>query len=155
LPLADITLVLGQWSDPVAVRALLDARLRRLEGGLTDARRELSRVHAMLDDAENPMPGTATQLHVPAADLAAALDAVRFAVGRHSELPVLGGVLLEVEDAVLRLVATDRYRLAVAEAAVREAAGPPVRVMAPARLVDEARARWPTGARRYSPSPRR
>jgi DNA-binding transcriptional MerR regulator len=138
LPLAEISLVLRHWSEPDVVRGLLDAHLRRLEAGLTDARRELSRVHALLDHEENLMTG-ATYLTLARADLAAGLDAVRFAVGHDPELPVLGGVLFEVEAAVLRLVATDRYRLAVAAVAVDQVDGPPRRVLAPAAFVDQAR----------------
>ena len=121
------------------VRRLLDAHLRRLEAGLIDARRELSQVHALLDQKENLMTGT-THLTVTRAALAAGLDAVRFAIGHDPELPVLGGVLFEVEEAVLRLVATDRYRLAVATAPVTRLDGPPRRVLAPTAFVDQARA---------------
>jgi DNA polymerase-3 subunit beta len=138
MPLADINKVLANRSDPGSVRALLDAHLRRLEDGLADARRELSRVHALLDREENPM--TTTRLTVAAADLAAAIDAVRFAVGTDPELPVLGGILFETDADGLRLVATDRYRLAVAAATVRESTGPAARVLVPAGLVNRARA---------------
>ncbi|RKR87524.1 MerR-like DNA binding protein [Micromonospora pisi] len=139
LPLAEISLVLRHWSEPPVVRRLLDAHLRRLEAGLTDARRELSRVHALLDHEENLMTGS-THLTLTRAELAASLDAVRFAVGHDAELPVLGSVLFEVEESVLRLVATDRYRLAVATATPREVDGAPCRVLAPVAFVDQSRA---------------
>lgn len=141
MPLAEIALVLGQRSDPAAVRRLLDMHLRRLEGGLADARRELSRVHALLDSEEKPMtvPRTATDVALACADLAAALDCVRFAVSNDPQLPVLGGVLLEVDDAAMRLVATDRYRLAVSEARIRNVVGPRVSMVVPAELLDRAR----------------
>jgi DNA polymerase III sliding clamp (beta) subunit (PCNA family) len=147
MPLAEIALVLGQRSDLVAVRRLLDTHLRRLEDGLADARRELSRVHALLDHEENPMtvPRTTTRVSLAGAELAAALDSVRFAVGTDPELPVLGGVLLEVEEAALRLVATDRYRLAVSEARVGNVVGPRVSTVAPAELLDRARALLESG----------
>jgi DNA polymerase III sliding clamp (beta) subunit (PCNA family) len=45
--------------------------------------------------------------------LAAALGQVLFAAAAQAELPALTGVLLETKDDSLRLVATDRYRLAV------------------------------------------
>jgi DNA polymerase III sliding clamp (beta) subunit (PCNA family) len=141
MPLAEIALVLGQRSDPAAVRRLLDTHLRRLEDGLADARRELSRVHALLDNEEIPMtvPRPATQVTLACADLAAALACVRFAVSNDPELPVLGGVLLDVDDAAMRLVATDRYRLAVAEARFRNVVGPRVSMVAPVELLDRAR----------------
>jgi len=142
MPLAEIALVLRHRSDAAAVRRLLDIHLRRLEDGLADARRELSRVHALLDHEENPMTfaRNPTRVTLVGADLAAAVDCVRFAVSIDPELPMLGGVLIEVEDAVLRLIATDRYRLAVAEARVGYVAGPPVTAVAPADLLDRARA---------------
>jgi|GEM_PF-3228447 len=51
---------------------------------------------------------------VPGPELAAAWRAVRFAVGVDPDLPVLGGVLFDVGRDTLTLVATDRYRLALA-----------------------------------------
>ncbi|MEU7902807.1 MerR family transcriptional regulator [Actinoplanes sp. NPDC049118] len=135
MPVADITRAVSELTDPPAVRKLLDEHLRRLEDGLADARRELSRVHALLDLQET----TLTRITLPAAALAAALDAVRFAASTDPDLPILGGVLLETEAAALRMVTTDRYRLAVAEAAAG-VSGPPARLVAPLPFVDELRA---------------
>jgi DNA polymerase-3 subunit beta len=135
MPVAAITSAVAQLRDPSAVRRLLDEHLRRLEDGLTDARRELSRVHALLDAQEHAM----TRITLSTAALAAALDAVRFAVCTDPDLPVLGGVLFETEPAALTLVATDRYRLAVAEAAAG-ITGAPARLVAPLPFVDELRA---------------
>ncbi|MFK3981851.1 MerR family transcriptional regulator [Micromonospora sp. NPDC050397] len=138
LPLAEISLVLRHWSEPELVRRLLDTHLRRLAAGLDDARRELARVHALLDREANPMAGD-THLTLSGADLAAGLETVRFAVGHDPELPVLGSVLFEVEESVLRLVATDRYRLAAAAATPVRVDGPARRVLAPVNFVDQAR----------------
>lgn len=103
MPLADVRgLLAGASPGPV-----LDAHLRRLEDGLADARRELSAVRALLDPGD-PMP-----LTLPAPAFAAAFDAVRYAVGADPERPVLGCVLVERDGETVRLVATDRYRLAV------------------------------------------
>lgn len=135
MPVAEITSAVAQLTDPPAVRRLLDEHLRRLENGLADARRELSRVHSLLDLQEHAM----TRITLPAADLAAALDAVRFAACTDPELPVLAGMLFETEPAALTLVATDRYRLAVAEAAAT-ITGAPARLVAPLPFVDELRA---------------
>ncbi|HEX8629963.1 MAG TPA: MerR family transcriptional regulator [Catenuloplanes sp.] len=140
MPLADISRVLDQLGDPDAVRRLLDAHLRRLEDGLTDARRELSRVHALLDSEEIVMSVNPTRITIAGSDLAAALDAVRFAVGDDPDLPALHGVLIEVESSGLHLVATDRYRLAVSRAPLAQVDGPPVRVIAPASFIDQVRA---------------
>lgn len=134
MPVAAITRAVAELRDPPAVRRLLDEHLRRLEDGLADARRELSRVHALLDLQETTM----TRISLPAAALAAALDAVRFAASTDPELPMLAGVLFETGTAGLTVVATDRYRLAVAEAAAG-VSGPPARLMAPLPFVDELR----------------
>jgi hypothetical protein len=120
MPLADIRLVLA-GADTDLVRGLRQAHLRLLELGLSDARGKFSTLRALLDRRETDFMTslhTATitaRLSVPSPELAAALDAVRFAAGTHAELPMLGGILFDVEDKVIRLVATDRYRMAVAQ----------------------------------------
>ncbi|MEU8155641.1 MerR family transcriptional regulator [Micromonospora sp. NPDC048986] len=121
-------------AEPAVVHKLLDAHLRRLADGLSDARREVDRLRALVD----PAPPTATTLLVAPAALAAALDAVRFAVGVDRELPMLAGVLFDVEADGVRLVATDRYRLALARAGA-DVDGPPVRVFVPVALADQLR----------------
>ncbi|MFD5647967.1 MerR family transcriptional regulator [Streptomyces sp. NPDC127039] len=146
LPLADIRLVLAGWSgaDAGLVRGLLQAHLRRLERGLAEARSEFSTLEALLDHRENPMtasPRTGTvRLSLPAPALADALDAVRFAAGGDPELPVLGGVLFDVEGDALHVVATDRYRMAVARLAAVGHGGAREQVVVPAPLVDAMRA---------------
>ncbi|MEY9968632.1 DNA-binding transcriptional MerR regulator [Streptacidiphilus sp. MAP12-16] len=151
MPLADIRLVLAGWSsdDTTLVRKLLDAHLLRLENGLDNARRELSTVRELLALRENPMNDTrptALRLSLAASELAAALDAVRFAVSSDPELPMLAGVLFDIdaEEAAgnaLRLVATDRYRLAVSRATVRPGGSlVSKRVIVPTALADAMRA---------------
>ena len=132
MPVAGIVAVLG--ADRATAHDLLDRHLRRLEDGLADARRELSRVHALLDTQEYPM----TTVTLSLAALAAALESVRFAVGSDPELPMLAGVLVEAEAGGVTFVATDRYRMAVH----REPAtvdGPATRVIAPVSWVDRLR----------------
>ncbi|MFD9130008.1 MerR family transcriptional regulator [Kitasatospora sp. NPDC059571] len=141
MPLAGIARVLR--GGPDEARAELDAHLRRLEDGLADARRELSTVRTLLELREYPMAETRpTRLTVPAAELAAALDAVRFAVPPAAGAPpALAGVLFDgTGDGVLRLVATDRYRLAVSELRPSGTQGPAPEVVAPAAFVDALRA---------------
>lgn len=145
MPLADIRLVLAGWAgaDTDLVRGLLQAHLRRLELGLSDARSEFSTLQALLDRRENPMTSlrTATvRLSVPAPELAASLDAVRFAASTDPELPVLGGILFDIEGGELRVVATDRYRMAVAHAGTTGYGGPRVEVVVPLPLADAMRA---------------
>ncbi|MCP9985604.1 MerR family transcriptional regulator [Streptomyces sudanensis] len=147
MPLADIRLVLAGWSneDTDLVRGLLQAHLRRLERGLADARGEFSTLRALLDDRENPMASPRTtagtaRLTVPAPELAAALDAVRFAAGSDPELPMLDAVLFDAEGDGLRVVATDRYRMAVARAGTAGHGGPRVQALVPVPLADAMRA---------------
>ncbi|MFF2143844.1 MerR family transcriptional regulator [Kitasatospora sp. NPDC058190] len=147
LPLAGIRAVLGADPGSVEARRVLDAHLHRLEDGLADARRELSLIHAMIDQREQPMTTTSTEtcLTVPADGLAAALDAVRFAVCGDPELPSLAGVLFEPDGQVLRLVATDRYRLALAEVPATDAPEQPTAgTIVPTPLADALRALLPT-----------
>ena len=154
MPVADITAAVRALADPRAVRPMLDRHLRRLEDGLADARRELSRAYALLDQEVS-----VTRVILPAAALAAAVNAVRFAArpvrgaagagnetagsgkaapaesGEDVDVAALSGILFEVGDDTLTLVATDRFRLAVATTpAVVD--GPPVLVIVPLALVD-------------------
>jgi DNA-binding transcriptional MerR regulator len=145
MPLADIRLALAGWSsaDTDLVRSLLQAHLRRLELALSDARSEFSTVRALLECRENSMTVHSTaslRLTVSAPDLAAALDAVRFAASTDPELPMLGGVLFDIEGDSLHVVATDRYRMALAHAGTTGYGGPRVQVILPSPLVDAKRA---------------
>ncbi|WP_417568513.1 MerR family transcriptional regulator [Micromonospora harpali] len=135
MPLAEIAAAVRHRAEPAVVGRLFDAHLRRLEDGLADARRELSRVRALIDHEEHPMT---TRLVLSRVDLAAAIDAVRFAVGTDPELPVLSGVLFDVAADGVRLVATDRHRMAVARVP-GAVDGPARRLLAPVALVDAVR----------------
>jgi DNA-binding transcriptional MerR regulator len=146
MPLTDIRLVLAAWAatDTNLVRGLLEAHLRRLELGLSEARSEFSALRALLDYREtrpmtSPHPMT-VRLSVPAAELTAALDAVRFAAGTDPKLPMLGGILIDCEEDTLRLVATDRYRMAVARVRTTGYDGPRTQVVVPLPLADAMRA---------------
>jgi DNA-binding transcriptional MerR regulator len=153
MPLPDIRLVLASWSgaDADLVHALLDAHLSRLEQRLTDARSEFSAFRAVLDHRERVMTSlraataadtaaAAVQLTIASAELAAALDAVRFAVSTDPELPTLRGVLFDIDGEDLHVVATDRYRLAVARAGTAGHGAGRVQVVVPAPLTDAVRA---------------
>ncbi|MDO8144056.1 MerR family transcriptional regulator [Isoptericola sp. 178] len=105
LPLADIKAVL---EDPARAVPVLDAHLARLEAGLADARREISIVHHLLENPEIAM----NRCTLPTHDLVRALHEVRYAVSDDPDEPRLNGVYLDSEDGRLRVVATDRYRLA-------------------------------------------
>lgn len=145
MPLADIRLVLAGWSsaDTDLVRTLLEAHLRRLEQGLSHARSEFSALRALLDHRENLMTSlhiATVRLSLAAPELAAALDAVRFAASGDPELPMLCGLLFDIEGEGLHVVATDRYRMAVAQAGVAGREGSRVQVVVPTPLADAMRA---------------
>ncbi|MET9410012.1 MerR family transcriptional regulator [Streptomyces sp. NPDC002935] len=145
MPLADIRLVLAGWSsaDTDLVLKLLQTHVRRLESGLSDARGEFSTLRALLERREKPMSlprTTAVRLAVSAPELAAALDAVRFAAGTDPELPMLGGVLFDIDGETLHVVATDRFRMAVAQVGTGGYAGPRAQVIVPSPLADAMRA---------------
>lgn len=126
MPVADICRVIA--TDPVTARRVVDAHHRRLKAELATATAHLADVRELL--------AATTSLTVGAAELRAALRSVRHAVGDHSSWLALRGVLFDVDDAVLRLVATDRHRLAVNALPVTGVEGPPVRVIVPVAVVD-------------------
>ncbi|MGV9268934.1 DNA polymerase III subunit beta family protein [Kitasatospora sp. NPDC003701] len=159
LPLADIRAVLGAEPGSGAARRVVDAHLRRLEAGLADARRELSLIRTLIDQRENPVTAAPVSrtFTVPARELAEALGAVRFAVGIDPELPVLSGVLFDLDGGLLRLVATDRYRMALAEVPLVDVPAPEgpsadapdaIAAIVPTALVDGMRALLGSGAAR-------
>jgi DNA polymerase-3 subunit beta len=70
---------------------------------------------------------------------AEAVGQVAVAAGRDDTLPMLTGVRLEIEDDLITLAATDRYRLAVREFAWRpETPGVSAAVLVPARTLADA-----------------
>lgn len=126
MPVADICHVIT--TDPVTARRVVDAHRRRLEA-------ELATASAHLADVQELLAAT-TSLTVDTAELRAALRSVRHAVGDDSSWRALRGVLFDVDGASLRLVATDRHRLAVSALPVTGVEGPPVRVIVPVAVVD-------------------
>ncbi|MBQ1051732.1 MerR family transcriptional regulator [Micromonospora sp. C51] len=133
LPVAEIARAVR--AEPLVVHRLLDAHLGRLADGLAEARHEVARIRRLLADDQPP---PATRLVLTGRALAAAVDAVRFAVGTDPALPGLAGVLLDVTDEGIRLVATDRHRMAVATAGAT-VRGPAVRALLPVAAVDRLR----------------
>lgn len=126
MPVADICHVIT--TDPVTARRVVDAHRRRLEAELATATAHLADVQELL--------AATTCLTVGAAELRAALRSVRHAVGDDSSWRALRGVLFDVDGAALRLVATDRHRLAVSALPVTGVEGPPARVIVPVTDVD-------------------
>ncbi|BCY14870.1 MerR family transcriptional regulator [Actinoplanes sp. L3-i22] len=135
MPVPEIAAAVRELGRPDLVRERLESHLSRLEAGLADARRELLRLHTLLDLEENLM----TRITLSASDLKAALAAVRFAATDPIPgAPFPGGVLFETGDGTLTLVTTDRYRLAVATAPAT-IEGPPARQYLPLAFADELR----------------
>ncbi|MFE7504192.1 MerR family transcriptional regulator [Promicromonospora sp. NPDC057488] len=126
MPVADIGRVIT--ADPVTARRVVDAHQRRLEAELAEATAQLTEARELL--------AVTTSLAVDAGALRSALRSVRHAVGEQAGWPALHGVLFDVGDAALRLVATDRHRLAVSALPVTGVEGPPVRVIVPVAVVD-------------------
>ncbi|MDV3220078.1 MerR family transcriptional regulator [Intrasporangium sp.] len=125
MPLSEVAVVLdlrarGSVGD---ARDVVVAHETRLEQGLQDARREIARTLDLLGDGEPTRHVT-----VSGHDLSRALRTVRFAVAQEpaEDLAVLAGVLVEAGPEGLRLVATDRYRLAVGVVEGARTIGPPL-----------------------------
>ncbi|WP_020668796.1 MerR family transcriptional regulator [Amycolatopsis nigrescens] len=115
-------------------RAVLLRRLRAAEVSLTDAvavldgsaeqaekvlrnhlrraREKSDTARAAIDELLRSVSGGRVSADVDGAELAGALRQVAPAVG-DGEVPALNGVLLELGDAEVRVVATDRYRLSL------------------------------------------
>ncbi|MGP8300479.1 MerR family transcriptional regulator [Streptomyces inhibens] len=113
LPLVDVAVVLDGPRD--AARDVLRAHLERTRRTADEAR---AVVEGFLREAAGAAErrGAWVRARVGGAELASAVRQVAPAVAAgaaREEFPVLGCVLLELIDGELRLVATDRYRLAV------------------------------------------
>jgi DNA-binding transcriptional MerR regulator len=113
---------------------LLDRHLGRLERGLDDARRELTKIHRLLDTRA----ARECTVVLRTTDLLTAFGSVRFAADADSEFPVLRGCLLETDHDMLRLVTTDRYRLAVGTVTVLESPDEPISAVVPCTFLDDA-----------------
>jgi len=130
MPLADIAEVLANRYRPAEALTVLERHLRALESRFAVALAQLSDARELLADPP------ATQFEVSAADFAQALAAVRYAVSSDPTWLALTGILLDCSEGVLRLVACDRARLAVASVPARGIDGPPVQVVVPLAVLE-------------------
>ena len=115
MPLAGIQMLLA--ADRPTRQQALAAHIQALSCRVREAQHLASQLWARLTDSEGPNP--MTTMIVDAAALAEAIDQVTPAASRDPELPLLHTVLLEAREGSLRLVATDRYRLAVRDLVAR------------------------------------
>ncbi|MEU6643326.1 MerR family transcriptional regulator [Saccharomonospora sp. NPDC046836] len=104
--LAGIAVVLD--GSPTEAREVLRAHAIRL-------REEASAARATLGELLAALPEGSVQIRIGGAELASAVRQVVPAAATGGEFPQLRGVLLELGDTHVRLVATDRYRLAIRE----------------------------------------
>lgn len=77
-------------------------------------------------------------ISLPTNTLASMVKKVGRAVSRDETRAILTGVLFSVEGPILKLVATDSYRLAVVERVLEEPVGEDIEVVVPGRALDEA-----------------
>ncbi|MEV5593453.1 MerR family transcriptional regulator [Streptomyces sp. NPDC052496] len=128
LPLVDVRVVLD--GSEAEARTVLRSHLDR-------TRQTADAARALVEEMLRGLPPEDPQhLHgwarIGGAELASAVRQVGPAVAdaaTRTEFPVLGSVLLELGDGELRLVATDRYRLAVRVLRARRSGGGPCRVL--------------------------
>ena len=98
--------------------ALLAQHRAALDRRLAQAKQRLAQVAAALTEREtDPMPATCV---LSASEFALAVrqvapSAAPLGTAPNQDLRIIEGVLLTVDDGALRLVATDRYRLAIRE----------------------------------------
>ncbi|MFK3979927.1 MerR family transcriptional regulator [Micromonospora sp. NPDC050397] len=131
LPLGDVRRLLA---GPVEVaEELLTAHLRTMERAVEVARANASTALAMIRDQAGD------HVRLSGRVLAEAIGQVAPAADTTGEVRVLGGVLIEATTGELRLVATDRYRLAVRSVSVRGRRRTPTAVVVGAGELDRAR----------------
>lgn len=133
LPLAEVTVVLdGDGSQ--AARAVLERHRTAVRERTLAADATIAAVLRSLSE------GASTVVRLDGAELAAAVRQVVPAVGHDTEHPVLGCVLVEIDDSEVRLVATDRYRLSVRTLRPAAVEGPPrVLLVEAAELIEAGR----------------
>ncbi|MFI9353046.1 DNA polymerase III subunit beta family protein [Streptomyces lydicus] len=129
LPLVDVAVVLDGPEE--AAHGVLRAHLERMRRNEAEARALVERLLSEAPEGAGPRRGW-VRARIGGAELASAVRQVApaAATGNARERhPVLGHVLLELSADEVRLVATDRYRLAVRVLRSTEFAGGPRRVL--------------------------
>lgn len=156
--------VVGEADGTVVVPARLAADIvRSLEAGvvrvddgdeelkISSGRAEFSvRTYVAADFPKVPAPAERS-VTLPAAVLGEALRQVVRAASADEGVPIITGVLLAGEAAGLRLVATDKYRLAVRDLPGVHVLAEGQQVLVPARALAELQRLLPTGSTEESP----
>ncbi|MET8922496.1 MerR family transcriptional regulator [Streptomyces sp. NPDC004623] len=106
LPLAEVTVVLDGAEREG--REVLERHLDRMRDQTQTAEAAIAVVLRSFSTA-----GSMTKARIGGVELASAVRQVVPAAASDAELPVLGCVLIEIDDGEVRLVATDRYRLSM------------------------------------------
>ncbi|MGW0809810.1 DNA polymerase III subunit beta family protein [Nonomuraea sp. NPDC002799] len=106
LPLADVTAVLDGAAEDA--RVVLERHRSRMRNRIQAADAVITAVLRSFSEAGSP-----AWVRVGGVELASAARQVVPAVGHDEQHPELGCVLVEFDDAEVRLVATDRYRLSM------------------------------------------
>lgn len=96
------------------------------------------RVLAPEDFPRFPEVSAEQRCEVPASMFAEVAKQVLKAVSKDETRPVITGVLLTVEGSTLRMVATDSYRLAIRDAALKKPVEQPISAIIPAKALEEA-----------------
>lgn len=132
LPLVDVRRLL--IAPDAVVEQMLADHLRTMEKALEVAHVHASHALAMIKSQRRG-------LSLPGPVLAEAIGQVTPAADRTGQVPALGGVLIDTTRQELRLVATDRYRLALRSIAIPGRAGRAATALVAAEHLDAAR-RW-------------
>ncbi|NEY34522.1 MerR family transcriptional regulator [Streptomyces sp. PRKS01-65] len=136
MPLTDVCQVLDGSGE--RARAVLEAHLRRVRETAEAARSAVEEILRDLEGAGGPADGErGARARLGGAELAGAVRQVAPAAAAPAgcgEHPVLGCVLIELDGQEVRLVATDRYRLAVralrpSSPVLRPSGGEPYRIL--------------------------
>ncbi|ORT57748.1 MerR family transcriptional regulator [Streptomyces sp. CB03238] len=130
LPLVDALVVLD--GDQEAARAVLEGHARRSRDMAAAAQAAVEDILRDLPGASGTTPGTGTRARVGGAEFASAVRQVAPAAagaGVGEEFRELGCVLLELDGQEVRLVATDRFRLAVRVLRAEAGGGGPRQVL--------------------------
>ncbi|PRX47134.1 DNA polymerase III beta subunit-like protein [Prauserella shujinwangii] len=136
LPLPDVAAVLD--GSPAEARRVLRAHARTLRERAVSAQAALAGVLRALPDAGH------TEVRLGGPELASAVRQVVPSAAATDDVPALACVLLELTGEEVRLVATDRYRLAVRELRPLGAEGDPRELLVPGAALVEASA-WARG----------